>query len=230
MNTHVPLIAHNSLCMSHFGSGDRRGGGFLVERLCINDALSAGSSTESIKDSCEDLSFNRPKMTRFTSCCFSSPSRNRRRFLKQPEGSGAVASQSSQHRCEGDQRQQNHLQRPGGVLQGRHRTCGCKISPTARTVVTKSSVFTSFPGIHQNISGGGAAASKIYVAGMFNRGLCGFFLASLFFKVAVNVNSLRKILFLPHHQLVLPLRPQQRRIIWQQLQLRRICTTRKWRR
>lgn len=31
-------------------------------------------------------------------------------------------------------------------------------------------------------------------------------------------------------QLVLPLRPQQRLIIWQQLQLRRICTTRKWRR
>lgn len=53
-----------------------------------------------------------------TGVCLSSPFRDRWRFLKQPEGSGPVASQSSQHRREGDQWQQNHLQRPGGVLQG----------------------------------------------------------------------------------------------------------------
>lgn len=56
-----------------------------------------------------------------TSCCLSSPSRDRWRFLKQPEGSRPVASQSTQHRREGDQWQQNHLQRPGGVLQGQNK-------------------------------------------------------------------------------------------------------------
>ena len=54
-----------------------------------------------------------------------SPSRDWWWFLKQPEGSGAVAAQSSQHRREGDQRQQNHLQRPAGVLQGLNKRPSC---------------------------------------------------------------------------------------------------------
>lgn len=54
-----------------------------------------------------------------------SPSRDWWRFLEQPEDSGAVAAQSWQHRREGDQRQQNHLQRPGGVLQGQSKGPPC---------------------------------------------------------------------------------------------------------
>lgn len=40
---------------------------------------------------------------------------------KQPDGLGPLAPQSSQHRCEGDQRQQNHMQRPAGVFQGQNK-------------------------------------------------------------------------------------------------------------
>lgn len=40
---------------------------------------------------------------------------------KQPDGLGPLAPQSSQHRCEGDQRQQNHVQRPAGVFQGQNK-------------------------------------------------------------------------------------------------------------
>lgn len=155
-----------------------------------------------------------------------------------------MAPQSAEHRREGDQRQQNHLPRPGGVFQGPQAVAEQRLQTSSHFIYQFTFYITLY---------------LFYISVSLSLCLCCIEIYLLYFRRTSRYTKVRSChilnpccryvfvnpvqtefvcfcvfgligLFLCYHSPFLPpLRPQLRRIIWRQLLLRRICTTRKWR-